>query len=403
MYFDNPPPFHEVPPFGSVDPSAPPSLASGALGNSTYSARLSPALSLNVWTDGSLVETKRLINKDPFQDSDGKHSSAPRGDVRCLTSQARRRLSATVAKLRRDAPCHFITLTYPGHSENWSPKLSEFGPPVPLPGPRQSKQELRAFFKWIHRQFPAFSAVWKLEPQERGVPHFHLLAYGLPDDVAVMDSLRKRWHLQVGRGQDAHLDRGFDADFLGTDADKARAYVSKYVAKGDALLLNSDHGPHAGRSPGRFWGLEFRQSLPLSDFIEMQIPPEFAAVAIRTLRRLHTAKIRHSYRKRVGKHWHWLGDFPPAPDKLKLLRSCAHNAHMRTKKSYADRGSHHSGLTPYITNYPTMRDPFKHVPLLRNNFTKDPREFVSRLLDAVTVTATHSPPDKLAGPLGPLP
>lgn len=386
MFSDTTTPFYGVFPFGPVDSSASPSFASGALGNSTYPARLSPALSLNVWSDGSLVETKRLINPDPFQDSDGKHSSAPRGDVRCLTSQARRRLSATVAKLRRDAPCHFITLTYPGHSENWSPKLSEFGPPVPLPGPRQSKQELRAFFKWIRRHFPNFAAVWKLEPQERGVPHFHLLAYGLPDDAAVMESLRKRWHLQVGRGQDAHLDRGFDADFLGTDADKARAYVSKYVAKGDALLLNPDHGVHAGRSPGRFWGLEFRQSLPFSDCITMQIDPDFSAFAIRTLRRMQHAKMRQSFLARVSKF-------------STLHLSGVHE--LKVTRALARRWSQYDALR--WQNFPKYRDPYKHVPLLRNNFTKDPREFVSRLLDAVTVTATHTPPDKLAGPVGRLP
>lgn len=386
MFSDTTTPFYGVSPFGPVDSSAPPSFASGALGNSTYPARLSPALSLNVWSDGSLVETKRLINPDPFLDSDGKHTSATRSEVRSLTSAARRRLSATVAKLRRDAPCHFITLTYPGHAENWSPKLSEFGPPVPLPGPRQSKQDLRSFFKWIRRHFSNFAAVWKLEPQERGVPHFHLLAYGLPDDAAVMESLRKRWHLQVGREQDAHFDRGFDADYLGTDADKARAYVSKYVAKGDALLLNPDHGPHAGRSPGRFWGLEFRQSLPFSDCIEMQIPPEFAAVAIRTLRRLHLAQMRQSFLARTSKFstLHVSG-----VHELKVIRSLAR------------RWSQYDAIR--WQNFPKYRDPYKLVPLLRNNFTKDPREFVSRLLDAVTVTATQTPLHKLAGPVGRLP
>lgn len=382
MYSDHTSPFFELPPSGNAD-AVP---ASGALGNTAYRAKLSHPLTLNIWADGSLVETKRLINPDPFQDSDGKHTSPPRGEVRSLTSEARRRLSATVAKLRRDAPCHFITLTYPGHAENWSPKLSEFGPPVPLPGPRQSKQDLRAYFKWIRRHFPNFSAVWKLEPQERGVPHFHLLAYGLPDDQALMLSLRNRWYEQVGRGHAYHYAHGFESDYLGTDADKARAYVSKYVAKGDALLLNPDHGAHAGRSPGRFWGLEFRQSLPFSDCITMQIDPDFSAFAIRTLRRMQQAKMRQSFLARVSKF-------------TQLQASGVHD--LKTLRILARRWSQYDGQR--WQNFPKYRDPFRFVPLLRNNFTKDPREFVSRLLDAVTVTATHSPPDKLAGPLGPLP
>ncbi len=382
MYSDHTLPFFELPPFGNADAAT----ASGALGNSTYPARLSQALSLNIWSDGSIVETKRLQGNDSPIDYDGKHSSGPRGLVNCLTSQARRRLSATVAKLRRDAPCHFITLTYPGHAENWSPKLSEFGPPVPLPGPRQSKQDLRAYFKWIRRHFPNFSAVWKLEPQERGVPHFHLLAYGLPDDQALMLSLRNRWYEQVGRGHAYHYAHGFESDYLGTDADKARAYVSKYVAKGDALSLNPDHGAHAGRSPGRFWGLEFRQSLPFSDCITMEIDPDFSAFAIRTLRRFQQSKMRQSFLARVSKF-------------TQLQASGVHD--LKTLRILARKWSDYDGQR--WQNFPKYCDPFRFVPLLRNNFTKDPRQFVSRLLDAVTVTATHSPPDKLAGPLGPLP
>jgi len=360
--------------------------ASGSLGNSIYPATISEPMSLALWADGSLVEARLMKNNKVHIDSDAKHICGIRGQVDCLTSNARRRLSATVAKLRRDAPCHFITLTYAGNPENWDPSFFVNGPPVPLPGPRQAKQELRAYFKWIRRQFPDFAAVWKLEPQERGVPHFHLLAYGLPDDVAVMESLRKRWHALAGRGQDAHLVRGFEADYIGADADKARAYVSKYVAKGDALLLNPDHGPHAGLSPGRFWGLEFRQSLPFSECFTVEIEPEFSSFAIRTLRRMQQAKMRQSFLARVSKftdlHASGVHD-------LKTLRILAR----RWSQSDAQRWH----------NFPKYRDPFRFVPLLRNNFTKDPREFVSRLLDAVTVAATHSPPDHLAGPLGYLP
>jgi len=382
MYSDNTTPFFELPASGNAD-AVP---ASGSLGNSTYPAKLSCPMSLDIWADGSLVQTRRLQNNNLNIDYAGKRARGPRGQVDCLTSNARRRLSATVAMLRRSVTCHFITLTYAGLPENWDPSFFVSGPPVPLPGPRQAKQELRAYFKWIRYQYPDFAAVWKLEPQERGVPHFHLLAYGLPDDADVMDSLRSRWHAIAGRGQDAHLVRGFEADYLGADADKARAYVSKYVAKGDALLLNPDHGPHAGLSPGRFWGLEFRESLPFSDCFTMEIDPDFSAFAIRTLRRMQQAKMRQSFLARVSKftdlHASGVHD-------LKTLRFLAR----RWSQSDAKRWQ----------NFPKYRDPFRFVPLLRNNFTKDPREFVSRLLDAVTVAATHSPPDHLAGPLGSLP
>lgn len=360
-----------------------------ALGNSTYSEKLSRPLALNIWSDGSLVETRRKNTADLLADSFGdfkKTSCGPRGVVNCLSSNSRRRLSATVAKLRRDAPCHFITLTYPGHASNWNPELSAYGPPVPLPGPRESKTDMRLFFKWIRYRYPDFSAVWKLEPQERGVPHFHLLAYGLPDDESVMLSLRDRWFSQVGRCHDMHNAYGFKSDYLGADADKARAYVSKYVSKGDVLRLLPDHGKEADKSPGRFWGLEYQDSLPFSDCIDFEISEEFTAFAIRTLRRLHLSKMRRAFVSRVSK-------FTSLPviglQDLKPIRSIVSGWAVHNRQRW--------GIFPKFWN------PYKKVQVLSNNFTTDPREFINRLLDAVEVMASTHPPDHLAGPRGRLP
>lgn len=369
----------------------------GALGNSTYLEKhpARRALSLSIWLDGSLVQMQRIapdLDHDINQANDFNNDSinkggGPRGLVNFLSPAARRRLSEKLAQVKRSAPCHFLTLTYPGDAASWSPELSANGPPTPLPGPMQSKYDLRLFAKWIKYQYPNFSYFWKLEPQTRGVPHFHLIAFGLPDDPKVIQSLRDRWHEQVGRGQTAHQLYGFDADYLGTDADKARAYISKYVAKGAALTLNPDHGRYAGSSSGRFWGIEYADVVPFSDCIDFPIEDELKQHAIRIVRRMQQAKLRQSFLARVSK----FTNLPVnAVHELKHARSLAHRwAKLVDRQRWG--------------NFPKYRDPFRFAAVMRNNFTKDPREFVSRLLDAVTVTATHSPPDKLAGPLGRLP
>lgn len=97
--------------------------------------------------------------------SDGGVSGAIRGVVGAFTPRSRKRLMEKLARLDSDrGPVSFLTLTYP----------------IEFPTPQRAKEHLRAWFKRVTAQYPAFSAVWRLELQARGAPHFHLIMFNLP-------------------------------------------------------------------------------------------------------------------------------------------------------------------------------------------------------------------------------
>jgi hypothetical protein len=127
----------------------------------------------------------------------------------------------------------FLTLTYPSvYPKEW----------------REWKDELRAFRERVRRQFgDEVSGLWKLEFQERGAPHFHVLVY-FPDGVSV-GWLRKwvsrSWYEVVGSGDPKHLKAGTNVSRVYGQAGKLMRYLSKYMAKEQATE----------RPTGRIWGL----------------------------------------------------------------------------------------------------------------------------------------------------
>jgi hypothetical protein len=48
----------------------------------------------------------------------------------------------------------------------------------------------------LRREFSGCSAIWKLEPQKRGAPHFHLLVWGIA--FLHYQRLARRWFEIVG-------------------------------------------------------------------------------------------------------------------------------------------------------------------------------------------------------------
>src|SRR5690554_2824154 len=97
-----------------------------------------------------------------------------RGAVTEFSAGSRRRLLRLIARLEKTRTT-FITLTYP----------AEF------PDPRTAKEHLRALFERIRRRVPEASGIWRLELQERGAPHFHLLMFNLP--YISFETLRSWW------------------------------------------------------------------------------------------------------------------------------------------------------------------------------------------------------------------
>lgn len=164
-----------------------------------------------------------------------------RGVVTGYSRQSRARLMELVASVDRRVPASlwlFVTLTYPG---------------VYSDDPAEWKRHLDILFKRLLRAYPTCCALWRLEFQQRGAPHYHLLLCGL----AYLDYrwLREAWYQIVASGDDKHLRAGTRVEAIRSYGGVTH-YASKYVGKVD---------PNAPKiKTGRIWGIHNRQALPVA-------------------------------------------------------------------------------------------------------------------------------------------
>jgi hypothetical protein len=192
-----------------------------------------------------------------------------RGAVSGFSAGSRRRLMHLLGRVKRDHLPVFVTLTYPG---DW-------------PGdPKVWKKHLDAIGKRLARRYPKFAAVWKLEPQTRGAPHFHLMTWGCDyDDLRAW--LPGSWYEVVGSGDDKHLRAGTRCEFVRSWRG-VRSYASKYMGK--PVQVEDDSW---GR-PGRWWGVIGRKNMPFAPVMYCCLLWSQVCTMIRWMRRYMKLKSR---------------------------------------------------------------------------------------------------------------
>jgi len=195
-----------------------------------------------------------------------------RSSIKGFSTASRRRLLYKIAGIRRDAelPC-FVTLTYP----------NEF------PTIERAKRDLKIFIQRLKYKFSC-SGIWKLEPQERGAPHYHCLIWGV-DEGELLDFVAYTWYEIAGNGDRNHLK--FHLGLLPNSkpcVSKVRswrgvwAYASKYLGK------TFEVAGWEGKWTGRFWGSW--GDLPQGELRELEIPDRLAIISMRYQRRFSNLK-----------------------------------------------------------------------------------------------------------------
>jgi len=194
---------------------------------------------------GSLLVLK-LLERKPRPNN----RCSVRGRIKRFSANARRRLIRFMARMRmKNCRATFITLTFKGYPTN-----------------EVAKMALHAFLQRIARKFPQASAVWRMEYQQRGSIHFHLLCFNLPywDWKEILEAWkacsrqhRARVHVTLVKSRKGVMN-----------------YVSKYIAKtekkgGHTFFIQVPylHGYKKWRK-GRFWGYHNKKHLPLGQKFE---------------------------------------------------------------------------------------------------------------------------------------
>jgi hypothetical protein len=177
--------------------------------------------------------------------SDGVQRGGGKRDVvGGFSLNSRRRLLQLIGSIRRDCVLPvFVTLTYP----------SEF------PYPNDAKRHLKLFLQALRYRFAGVALVWKIEPQERGAPHFHMLIWGVSLDV-LRAFVPGCWFRIAGNGDRNHL--RFHEGKLGNEHCCGQVksfrgvwfYAAKYIGKTFEI--------GGWKWPGRFWGVCNRSGIP---------------------------------------------------------------------------------------------------------------------------------------------
>ena len=205
------------------------------------------------------VKKNAVQEGDADETEDDESPKAKRSRISEFSKKSRLRLMREMSKFRRDKMPVLVTLTYPA---------------VYSDDPKVWKRHLDNFLKRLSRKFPAVSGVWKLEPQKRGAPHFHLLVWGAPYS-GLFRCVPVMWYQVVKSGDDKHLRAGTRVEQV-----KSRHGVMFYASKYLGKEVTADWG-----CAGRFWGVFGRESLPYGDLVIVEVSAEKAQEFIRYMRR----------------------------------------------------------------------------------------------------------------------
>lgn len=245
----------------------------------------------------TLLEREKQRIELAFQEQEKKRKAAlteeqrreeeksVRGRVIGLSPRSRGRLQVQINKYKfKLGHVWFQTLTYP----------------TDFPSPDVAKQHLENFRKRLKRKFGGcggkIGLVWRIENQQRGAPHFHLIIFLsklIPVDVFSVWAL-KAWFEVIGSSNKHSLVYGCRTEPLRC-LNGVAAYCSKYVSK-------PEEGERVTFIMGRQWGVmgEFPEERIRFEFTEENLY-RFWRIARRSRGKKGNARPKRSIRRQAKK------------------------------------------------------------------------------------------------------
>jgi hypothetical protein len=188
---------------------------------------------------GLLLSHKRKLRIYPDMltvagEGDFEHTGGGlRDEIKVFSAASRYRLFRTLHKLEFKTVT-FCTLTYPGEYPTDS---------------RIYKAHLKEYRRRFEIWYGKTPAVWRLEFQKRGAPHYHIMYLDAPF-IPIRDWC-ELWHDVIHSNDPAHLINGVDVKLVtgGSESALVASYLAKYVAKVDDRLSDCMRV-----KIGRWWG-----------------------------------------------------------------------------------------------------------------------------------------------------
>jgi len=225
---------------------------------------------------GRCVTLKRKLGKKP--EGLGKHKGDKQEGYSRGSRNAFLKFLLSINYEKMGMPI-FYTLTYPG----------EF-----TLDPQDWKRDFDVMIHRLKHRFPVACGTWRLEPQQRGAPHFCGFLWGC-DWLKTLDGKRwfsEQWFQVVGSGDEKHLRAG-----TGIEPEESHLnrifYMAKYQTKAEKGGVKQEFDYPVGR----YWGAFNRKNIAIQNE-EMEIDRELFFKTRRVLKKLLESKLdKNKYRE----------------------------------------------------------------------------------------------------------
>lgn len=201
-------------------------------------------------------------------------AGARRGVIRGFSAASRKRMLEKLAQWKLKRKVYFVTLTYHEYVDNF----------------RAWKRDLDVFFKRMRRAFGDVAAMWRLEFQRRGAPHFHIIVTSDVIEYEQLKSFVTRAWAEIAHNSSVHKGK-FATNVRSVNLvsrKHAFAYCAKYMSKTEDKFEQVEE---TGRCWGTVGGLDCEVMLEHRLSLSQVKDIRDAAIALLRVRRSRYADV----------------------------------------------------------------------------------------------------------------